>query len=307
MDYNIENKIQLSEEAEYKSLYKWSLQEFNSDGKQIGRDQIPCPWSLYFTASSLSHYSSIDINEHVDENDEGAAENESISAILHSGTCRDGKNLEDDVYYSMFGTKRTIKTFDLVIHKLKDENDKETCRMWGAVSYTCDVDFRDETTDDVVQIWTSLSPKRFDNLVEQIKSKCVDILRVRLSGVSGFYSDWSPSITAHSIKILTGSPKEQKVIIQEGGEINPPRLGHVNEFDLSIVSTNNLNPKLNLNGVDMDKLFEESYGDNEDQESAPDKESLMLATLQQNEALLKKLLTPLWLILAALFFIYLKQ
>ncbi len=311
MDYNLENKIQLCEDSEYKGLYSWSLQEFNSDGKKVGSDQIPWRWSVYFTASELSHHSSIDINhinnKYVDESDDGVVENERISATLHSGTCRDGKNLENDVYYSMFGTRRTIKSFDLVIRKLKNDSDKETCRMWGGVSYTTDIDFRDETTDDVVQIWICLPPKRFDNLVERIKNKCIDMLRVRLNGVTGFYSEWSPSVTAHSIKVLTDSPEEQKVIIQEGNEINPPRLGHVSEFSMSIMTRNNLNPKLNLNAIDMDTLFEESYEDNDDQETAPDKETLILATLQQNEALLKKLFTPLWLILAVLFFIYLKQ
>lgn len=62
MDYHLENEVLLSEKSKYKSLYSWSLQEFNKEGRQIGADQIPWEWSLYFTASELRHDHSININ-----------------------------------------------------------------------------------------------------------------------------------------------------------------------------------------------------------------------------------------------------
>lgn len=63
MDYNLENKILLSEDSEYKNLYSWSLQEFNKEGEKIGKDQIPWCWSLYFTASELRLCHSFEINK----------------------------------------------------------------------------------------------------------------------------------------------------------------------------------------------------------------------------------------------------
>ncbi len=33
MDYHLEREIRLSEESDYKSLYSWSLQEYDKEGK----------------------------------------------------------------------------------------------------------------------------------------------------------------------------------------------------------------------------------------------------------------------------------
>jgi len=61
VNYNLENKVLLSEDSEYKSLYQWSLQEFDKDDNKIGRDLIPWNYSLYFTASELRYSDSLDI------------------------------------------------------------------------------------------------------------------------------------------------------------------------------------------------------------------------------------------------------
>jgi hypothetical protein len=51
MDYHIDRKVVLSEESEFKNLYKWSLQELDENGKQIGRNLVPWSWSLNFTVT----------------------------------------------------------------------------------------------------------------------------------------------------------------------------------------------------------------------------------------------------------------
>ena len=53
MDYIIDKKIQFKYETKYSSLYKWCLNEVESDDKLIS-DLIPWEWGFYFTASSLS-------------------------------------------------------------------------------------------------------------------------------------------------------------------------------------------------------------------------------------------------------------
>lgn len=316
MDYHLEREIRLSEESKYKNLYSWSLQEFNEEGEKIGSDQVPWAWSLYFTASELRHHHSIEIdrsNESDDEkNNAPVEESETIYAILHPGICRDGKWLEDDTSYSMFGTNRRVKEFGLRIHKLEDDDGKERCSLWGCVSYTTEIDFRDETTEDIVEIYLWLAPNRFNRIVELIKDRRADIVQIRLGGVSGFYSEWSPSISTNNIKILAAS-EDQKIIFPENCEIVPPRLGDVGEFNISITQRNMINPKQDLRGIDINKLFEEPddyeeevYEGQEITESQPDKVSLLLTQLGRNEMALAKLRAPLWLIFIVLLLLLIK-
>ena len=306
MDYNLENKILLSEESEYKSLYSWSLQEFNKEDKKIGRDLIPWNWSVYFTASELCHNYSFGI--HKSENANADIEpnkiKENIFGILHSGVCRDGKNLEAGIVYSMFGTDRRINHFRLTISKAENSWDKETCYIHGFVSYTAEVDFREETTNDDVYINLVLMPQQFNTIVELIKTKQLDILEIHLKNVSGFYSDWSPSVSTNYIKILTDS-ETHRVVMQEGCKINPLRLGSVSEFNMSITQRHILNPKQDLRGVDIDKLFEESE-DYEEDDVQPSAEDKILSQLAQNGEILKKLTTPIWLILIILCYLLIK-
>jgi hypothetical protein len=130
--------------------------------------------------------------------------------------------------FSMFGTGRTIKRFELHIERLKNENEPERCMTWGCVSYTSEVDFRNETTEDCLIFMMYLSPRRFAAYAEKIASSAVDEVFLRLTGVSGFYSDWSPGISTDHVKVLTGG-REHEVATPDDCDINPPRLGDVNE------------------------------------------------------------------------------
>jgi hypothetical protein len=317
LDCHLEREIRFSEESECKNLYSWSLQEFNEEGEKIGSDQVPWTWSLYYTASELRHHHSIEIDRSNEsgngKNHEPVQKSETIYAILHPGTCRDGKWLEDDTSYSMFGTNRRVKKFGLWIRKLKDDDGEERCSLWGCVSYTTEIDLRYETTDDVVEIYLSLAPKRYNSLVDLIKDRRANIVQMRLGRVSGFYSEWSPSISTNSIKILAAS-EDQKIILPENCEISPPRLGDVGEFNLTIVERNIINPKQDLRGIDIDKLFEEPDDceegvceRREHTEYPPDTISLLLTQIGRNETVLAKLRTPLWLIFVVLLLLLLQR
>jgi hypothetical protein len=50
MKYNLNRRIRVEADTQFKSLYHWCLQELAVDGKQVGSDQIPWSWSLYFQA-----------------------------------------------------------------------------------------------------------------------------------------------------------------------------------------------------------------------------------------------------------------
>ncbi len=133
----------------------------------------------------------------------------------------------------MFGTDRTIYDFALQIMPLEGEQRQELCTAWGCVSYT------NETTDDTVTFYLYVSPETFARYAQKIAASEVDKAFFRVGGVSGFYSDWPPPISASDIKVLT-SDKEHAVEIPDECEIAPPRLGKVREAALFMYSINNL-------------------------------------------------------------------
>ena len=295
MDYHLEREIRLSEESEYKSLYSWSLQEFDDDGTEIGTNQVPWQWSLSFTASELRILESIHIEESDDSEDEveennPIEESQTIMAILHPGICNDGQWLQDVTSFPMFGTDRRIRDFVLGIYKLDEGNANERCKLWGCVSYTSEIDFGNETTDDTVEISIWLSPQRFISLAEMIKTQRADVIQVRLGRVSGFYSEWSPSISTSSVKILAAAD-DQEVVSPKDSDITPPRLGEVGEFDLTIIQRSKLNPKQDLRGINIYRIFGEDDEVEEDDweeeeghaEPKPDVNTVLLDQLSRNE------------------------
>ncbi|EPJ43199.1 MAG: hypothetical protein OFPII_43270 [Osedax symbiont Rs1] len=212
----------------------------------------------------------------------------------------------------MFGTGRTINDIVLKIFKIEGDSKKEDgfCSLWGGVSYTFDNDFTEETTDDILMIHLWLSPDKFNNLAETIKTKKVDSFELDLSKVSGFYSEWSPSISTNNIKVLTADKTTQKISIPPKCKIIPPRLKGVNEFNISIIQRNKLNPKQDLRGIDINSLFEEQeeiVEDDWDDDISEETEAntLLLGQLSRNELALDKLQTPLWLISIVLILLFL--
>ena len=305
MEYHLNRKIKLSEESEYKALYSWSLQELDEDGEEIGSKQIPWAWDQYFTAIELRHSHSIGFKKESDDEDEISFEDKDddyIYAILHPGVYKDGQ-WHKDTSLSMLGTDRTMDKFVLKITKASEDSD-EYCYVAGGVRYTAEIDYRDETLDDFLEIHLSIKPKQFCQILEQLKSPQMDSFQVCLGGVSGFYSEWSPSVSTRKIKILAGR-SSQDVQIPEGCIIKPPKLGDVREFTLTVTERHKLDPEQDLKPVDVDKVFEDSDDYEEDftqeyQDPKVDELELLLAQLATNEVVFKKLSTPVWLIFIVL-------
>lgn len=314
MDYHLDKEIRLNNKTEYESLYSWCLQEINSEGEQVGRDLIPWRWGLYFTASELRLHQSVKggtmalLRDEGPENIEEFRESEIIIANLHPGICDDGRWLKDDVRYSMLGTDRKIEDFTLRVDKIGKDENKERCGLLGWVSYTAEVaDFCHETTADNVMIHLRLSENKFNKLKEIVNNDTVDILRVMLAGVDGFYSEWSPSITTNSIKVLTHDD-EHKVVKPDGCDIDPPRLLKVGEFELTLIKRYKLNPKQNLETLNISSLFNESLENTEDEPEVEEQSitaNVLMAKIAQNQAEIMRIKKPLWLIVAMLVFIYL--
>jgi hypothetical protein len=127
---------------------------------RIGLDQIPWDWPSYFTAGELVLNDTLSIED--DRSSDGnnkkkiVREGQSIRAKLHP--LRRGYH---ETRYSMFGTDRTISTFELSIEKLQDGDEQEECKRGGCPSYNSEVDFRKETEDDVVCFNLYVRPETF--------------------------------------------------------------------------------------------------------------------------------------------------
>lgn len=302
---DLDKKIRLNNITKHKSLYTWCLQETDESGEQVGRDLIPWAWSFNFTASELRLVQEFNFGERssFDTDDSGGEEqprfqdSETITGNLHPGLCTDGINLEDEPSFSMFGTDRRIAEFRLRITAVGvGVGEKEYCHVNGFVSFTFEIDFQDITHPDTVEIALGLSQERFDKLAGEISRKSVDVVRVRVSKVSGFYSEWSPSISTRNVKVLTRDD-DQKVDIPEDCEIKLPKLGEVGEFGLTLVTRSMLNPKQSFATLNISKLFEDDYENYEEEREEPeDVKELLLAQIARNQVELLKLKTPVWLV-----------
>lgn len=233
MDFHLERELRLQTEPEHKSLYKWAIQEIDAQGKQIGRDQIPWQWRLYFTATSCVLSDSIEINSKFQRREETTpappeiAHRQVIRVGLHPGHPRS----DEEATFSMFGTARAIKSFQLEIHPLDDPAKEESCSAWGCVSYTTEIDFRNETSDDCVIFYLFEKPETFARYAAKVAHGLVDEMTLSVGSVDGFYSEWSPSVSTDNVKVL-GS--EHKIALPPGVQFEPPRLGRVGDAALYI-------------------------------------------------------------------------
>ncbi len=232
MEYNLDNRVVLSTEREHKNLYSWSIKEFDEKGKQIGRDHIPWDWGLRFEVIELNPSYSLEMKEgDVSGEEESGSQPSEVSEYLYGKLLPSVESRKAGIY-SMFGTRRRIDQFGLFIYKAK-EGGSECCRLWGSASYTSEWDFQDLTEPDSVQLYVYLASEKFDQLMNLVKVPVATGATIRLSGVSGFYSDWSPSIRTDSIKVLANA-KDQQLENPENLAFDPPALGHVREFQISI-------------------------------------------------------------------------
>lgn len=247
MDYHLDHEVRLNTA----SKSNWALNEIDAEGKEIGLEQLPWEWTLYFTATSCVLSESFEISQPLDfkfsvtkqdgtttEQKSGGKETRarqrSIHVKLRPGDARREEDEWRQTTYSMFGTKRVIKDFQLNIYQLDDPAKDEGCSAWGCPSYTSEgADFIDETSDDCLVFNIAVKPEAFARYVEQIDHGLVDEIILSVGHVEGFYADWSPSIATRKVKVLTRY-RDHKVTLPPGHEAEPPRLGPVGDVHLYI-------------------------------------------------------------------------
>ena len=311
MEYELERKIKLSTDSEYEGLYKWALQEYDEKNEKVGSPQIPWEWGVDFKANDLQYIRTIEISSDDEPSEEKKAEVsdiEKMTAMLSPTQLRWGEWQDDYCSLSMLGTKREIKEIQLNIRPSKDEN--ESCRLSGFPSYTADFDFEEQTVSDMLFVDAAISPDRFKEISELVRSKKIDICMVRLSSVSGFYSEWSPAVRTNKIKVLCAG-SDQAIEVPDSCDITPPRLGGVQEFSLTLSSNKKMNkPRASVS----DEAIQEEGGigkiaDLFDEEEQAEKSNNAgdwgLAQIARNHVILSKIKKLLWIIIFLLALIFL--
>jgi hypothetical protein len=301
MDFRLDKKITINDNTKHSSLYNWCLNEYDTNGTKGERDLIPWNYDLYFTGSSLKVVNELFYEPKYDEeyNEKKFDESNKRSVIIgkfHSGLCRDGEYLTDEVTYSMFGTNRKFNDFEVRI--TASETNVEICRVDGCPSYAYEVDFSDKIAKDYVQLNLNINLDKFNKLLDLIEAKKVDSAVLRLGNVSGFYSDWSPSISTSFVKILTNA---HKISNSESIPIVTPVLGDIGEFSLSLITVNKLNVKIDNLNFDIDKAFEQIEVEEVFDDDAHS--SVTINNIENSDLTAKavdKLKLPLWLIFIVL-------
>ena len=130
------------------------------DGRSAGQKQIPWAWRLYFVANEIKHAHQIESTNDQSNNLPKQRSTETIQISLNPDAMSD----RHAPRFSMFGTNRDIKSFSLTVQRVEDERAPQRCTTWGIVSYTAELDFRNETTEDVFGCNMWLSPHNFDDL-----------------------------------------------------------------------------------------------------------------------------------------------
>lgn len=234
---NLDFKVVINNHSKFESRYDWSINEVKDYGNKISptptpsrSDYVPYDWHLRFLTKNLTYSSTFKVNKRVDgvldENTGTLESTDNERESIFGDMIPDNRG--GSANYSIFGTNRTLDSFDLVIYGV-DEG-QEACECWGSPSYTTNVDWRDETTDDCFQVIVSVSYEKFAELKSSIVNKSLSSLHVCLRGVKGFYSPLTPNADVSDIKIL---PTQIPVEIPDDFELEVPKVGPVDEIELT--------------------------------------------------------------------------
>ena len=299
MDYHLDHRVRLSEESQQKIHYAWSLEEIDNEQNKIGGNLIPWDWRLYFESEDLKSAFNLQSEQDFHKKERNVSDQKTDLAIIYEnihGTLRPKSIGHHVTSYSFLGTHRTIENFYLHIGKIGDDQ-KEECFLMGKVRHTFEWDFEKITEPDAVAVYIHLRQDKYNQILNLVNSKVANYIELRLVGVSGFYSLWSPGIRTSHIKILE-NVKGQKIEIPENCKIVPPALGHVKEFEFTLKHFQDSN----TNNKDSDDTLGDlkNIGDHNLAPKIEGLQPLILSQVQHLEKRFANLLIPLWLIVAVL-------
>ena len=311
--YELNRTIKLNNESEYSSLYSWSLEEYDSEGKKVTEAFIPMQiGSIYLDVENLTYH----------DNFEGSGYEPKSSEVIESehisGKLKTQEDSRTPVYtgnrFSMFGTDREIKEFGIEIYKV-DNSDRteENFHVSGYIGWKedGDLDVPAHDAEDALYIIVVLKEEKFNKIVQHIKDG-INAKYVRIGNAEGFYNRWTPSIHLEDIKILTDAKDYgddesyiQQVEIAEECDITPPRLGKLKKFNIGFWIGSSISFDNNNENDDEDYYKDDFETDNlDEQESSSDVISSQLSQISDlGKFSLGTLRLPLWIIAITLLLI----
>lgn len=306
MEYLLERKVKINRETEHKSLYKWCLNEFDDNNKVIGSDLIPFAWRFWFTGTSLQVTTKLEVERDFETDKTKASTTKTIGGKFYSGICFDGKNLTDEVVFSIFGTARTIKEFNVSISEAKSDKE-EVCWFTVIPSYESEgAEFQKEIENDYAGFDIYVHTEKFNELIKLVESCSLNSVSFSVKGVDGIYAQWTPTIKTYTAKILTSDNFIEGI---DETKFECPTASKVEEFSINFKTQTSLNLKQNLPSIDFSKTFDEKYEDILESEKVDIPQTNIspnIVNLQSLIQSIKSLKVAMWFVFAALLFLLLK-
>mgnify|MGYP000017513790 CR=1 FL=1 len=299
----LENKlnrtIKLNNDSEYSSLYSWSLEEYDSEGKKVTEAFIPMQiGTIYLDVGELEYRHNFQGSGY-EPNNPKITDSEFISGTLKTQEYSQVPWQNTKNTFSMFGTNREIKTFNIIIHKVDNDSRKEeSFNMSGHIGYEAeaDLDVPAQKAEDALFIIVVLGEEKFNKIVQNIKDG-LHPNYVSIGHAEGLYNRWTPSIHLEDIKILTDEKDFtadrsfiQQVEIPEDCDIKPPRLGKLTEFNIGFLMESTAD---NKNENKDNNYYDDDYGsDNPNtQESSDEWEEYFVRQKKQSKRILKTIIS----------------
>jgi hypothetical protein len=329
--HELNRTIKLIEDAD-NPLYKWYLQEYDSNGDKVGLEFITQQiGTIRLHIEKLTYIDSFKRSGY-DVKSSEFSESEHIY----------GKLTPNDPYvpswrqntFSMFGTDREIKHFGIEIYRTDDgqlgdtrsrlagkkgliDSKKEGCNLLGFIGSKedGDLDIEPHEAEDSLYISVYLNEERFNKIVQHIKDG-IRVRHISIEHTDGFYNAWTPSIHLEDIKVLSGNttfekdePYIQQVETTKKCDITPPRVGKVYGFDMVFEIESNILVNDDKENEDEDVYKDDYEIDNPVKlESSTDVISSQLSQISDLGLKLSKfsldaLRLPLWIIAITLLLI----
>jgi len=315
IERDLNRTIKLNNDSEYESLYSWSLEEYDSEGKKVTEAFIPMQiGSIYLDVEKLIYLNNFQGSGYEPKSSK-ITESEFISGTLKTQADR-RKDISTSNTFSMFGTNREIKTFGIEIYKVdNDYRSEESFNLTGWIGFEteADMDLPAQEIEDAIYITVVLNEERFNKIVQNIKDG-IHPNQVKINHAEGFYNSWTPSIHLRDIKILTdekerygdeNTPYAQQIEIPEDCDITPPRIGKLRDFNIGFLIESNESVDENSETEDEDYYEDDDELDNaNEQESSTDIISSQLSQISDlGNLALRALKLPLWIIAITLLLI----
>jgi hypothetical protein len=207
--YHFQREVRLKDIPDREDFY-WALFEVDASGTQVGPDQFPWHWTLWFHATEVVLSDVLESEVVLPElqgqraiREDWAAGSRTIRACLRSASSPTYNPAGPHTTYRMFGADREITDLRLEVLPILSPGDKPECRVSGSPRYTSNTWFGSETIEDAIVFAVSVPPEMFERYAKRVAEDSVNEIVLGVADVGGFYSASSSSTSTSEIKVLT--------------------------------------------------------------------------------------------------------